>query len=202
MKTQGKDRPPTFVELEQELTQLATRAAACAQTEQENPDLERLITILLRPALRIARAKLEDMIGRHNVDRDDLDDIASKSLIKLSQAIRRYTPGAPVFPWFYTIVRNQARDFVRREYHTRSKHRPEFVPLDRSAFRIPAPGDYVDERLGIDEFASDLPPQLQQVLDLSLEGYRTGEIAELVAVPVRRVRDWKKELCAEYGALL
>lgn len=206
MRHEGKDRnttrAPTFVELEQELARLATQAAACAQTEQDNPALERLIGILLRPALRIARAKLEDILGRHHVDRDEVDDVASESLIKLSQKIGRYRPGAPVFPWFSTMVRNQARDFVRREYHTRLKHPLEFVPLDRSAFQIPAPVDDVDEQLGVDEFASDLPSALQQVLELSLEGYRTGEIAELVAVPVRRVRDWKKELCAEYGALV
>jgi RNA polymerase sigma factor (sigma-70 family) len=200
MRNQGKTRPPSFVELEHELTRLATAAAACA--EQDNPDLERLVFILMRPALRIARAKLEDMVGPENVDRDDLDDIAQKSLISLSKAIRLYRQGAAVFPWFSTIVRNRARDFVRREFHTRSNGpRPEFVPLDRSAFLIPAASDDVDELLGIGEFASDLPPELQHVLELSLEGYRTGEIAELVAVPVRQVREWKKELCAEYGAL-
>jgi RNA polymerase sigma-70 factor (ECF subfamily) len=48
-------------------------------------------------------------------NRDDALDVAQEAMLRFFASLGRITPGRPVRPWLLTIVRNQARDFWRRQ---------------------------------------------------------------------------------------
>jgi RNA polymerase sigma-70 factor (ECF subfamily) len=48
-------------------------------------------------------------------NRDDALDVAQESLLRLFSNLGRLAPGRAIGPWLLTIVRNQARDFWRRQ---------------------------------------------------------------------------------------
>ena len=48
-------------------------------------------------------------------NRDDALDVAQEAMLRFFASIGRITPGRAVRPWLLTIVRNQARDFWRRQ---------------------------------------------------------------------------------------
>jgi len=48
-------------------------------------------------------------------NRDDALDVAQEAMLRFFASLGRITPGRPVRPWLLAIVRNQARDFWRRQ---------------------------------------------------------------------------------------
>src|SRR5688572_24159502 len=48
-------------------------------------------------------------------NRDDARDVAQEAMLRFFSSIGRITPGRAVRPWLLTIVRNQARDYWRRQ---------------------------------------------------------------------------------------
>ena len=191
---------PSIAEAEAQLGEIAAQAAATAGTERGERDFERLVPIVKRAALRIARLKLEDLLGS-NAERDDVDDVVALAFITLYRTIHTYTPGEAFVPWFATMVRSRAYDFVRQKYHTRAEFGPEIVPLGKSALVVPARTDDVEGRLGRRETLEQLPPELRQVAVLLDEGYRTREIAEITHEKVAWVRARKQDLREELAAL-
>jgi RNA polymerase sigma-70 factor (ECF subfamily) len=59
-------------------------------------------------------------------NRDDALDVAQEALLRFFASFRRITPGRAVRPWLLAIVRNQARDFWRRQ----RVRRPESIDVD------------------------------------------------------------------------
>jgi len=81
---------------------------------------------LLAQAWSGADEAREELARRHRVaayvlalqllgNRDDALDVAQEAMLRFFASLRRITPGRPVRPWLLTIVRNQARDFWRRQ---------------------------------------------------------------------------------------
>jgi RNA polymerase sigma-70 factor, ECF subfamily len=48
-------------------------------------------------------------------NRDDALDVTQEAMLRFFRSVGRITPGRAVRPWLLTIVRNQARDFWRRQ---------------------------------------------------------------------------------------
>ena len=48
-------------------------------------------------------------------NRDDALDVAQEAMLRFFASVGRITPGRAVRPWLLAIVRNQARDFWRRQ---------------------------------------------------------------------------------------
>lgn len=194
-------RAPSLADLDEALIDIAAEATVYIGTERGERAFERLAIILKRPALRIARAKLEDLLGQAATDPDDANDVANLGLFKLYQSLGDYKRGARVIPWFATMVRSQAKDFVRKKYHTRAKYRTEILQFEDSALAVPSRTDDVERRLDIQQIAVGLPLAVQQVLELINQGYHTREIAAITNESVAWVRERKKELRAELVAL-
>lgn len=187
--------------LERDLGVLMVQAQQHFGTARGTRAYERIVAILTRPGMRIARCKLEDLLSRGEVNSDDVNDIVYSAHFQVYQTLDRYKPGTPVIPWFATIVRNKAIDFVRQQYHTRAKQPPDFLHYDELSFVITAREDDVDTRLDIQEVLNGLAPENQQVLSLLESGHSTAEIAVLMGQPESWVRARRRALRAEFGAL-
>ncbi|HEX6372047.1 MAG TPA: hypothetical protein VF006_24190, partial [Longimicrobium sp.] len=161
-------------ELERDLGVLMVQAQQHFNTERGMRAYERIVAILTRPGMRIARGKLEDLLSRGEVNSDDVNEIVYSAHFQLYQTLDRYQPGTPVIPWFATIVRNKAIDFVRQLYHTRAKQPPDLLHYDELSFVITAREDDVDTCLDIQQVVHGLAPENQQVLSLLESGHSTA----------------------------
>jgi RNA polymerase sigma factor (sigma-70 family) len=188
-------------ELERDLGVLMVQARQHFGTERGTRAYERIVAILTRPGMRVARGKLEDLLSRGEVNSDDVNEIVYSAHFQLYQMLDRYTPGTPVIPWFATIVRNKAIDFVRQQYHTRAKQPPDLLRYDELSFVITAREDDVDMRLDIQEVLHGLAPENHQVLSLLESGHSTAEIAVMLGQSESWVRARRKVLRAEFSAL-
>lgn len=77
-----------------------------ASLEGDGPAREELARRLRRPAYSLALHLLRDP--------DDALDVAQDGLMRFFGSLERLDPGRPVRPWLLTIVRNRARDLMRR----------------------------------------------------------------------------------------
>lgn len=78
-------------------------------------------------------------------NRDDALDVAQEAMLHFFASVERITPGRPVRPWLLAIVRNQVRDFWRRQ-RVRRVESIEATPdalLSQLADAGPSPEDAV-----------------------------------------------------------
>jgi RNA polymerase sigma-70 factor, ECF subfamily len=66
-----------------------------------------LVERFLGPALGVARELLHD----HAL----AEDAVQEAFVRIVQSRRRYRPGHPFAPWFYTILHNVCTDMIRRQ---------------------------------------------------------------------------------------
>lgn len=111
---------PAHPAAEEELVLLAKRGDLAAQ--------EALARRFRRPAYLLAL----QLLGNP----DDALDVAQDSLLRFFTKLHRFQSGRPVQPWLLTIVRNRARDLMRRHRVRRAEplagdddqtYRPELV---------------------------------------------------------------------------
>jgi RNA polymerase sigma factor (sigma-70 family) len=187
---------PGGTELEHDLGVLVV-AAQAVDTRRGVRAYERLVAILTRPAMRIARGKLDDL-SHGEANDDEINEIVYDAHFQLYRMLDRYVPGTPVMPWFATIVRNKAIDFVRRQQHTRARNRPEMISYDELAFAVAGYEDDVHTRLDIQGVVVGLAPDDQQVLSLLHRGHSTAEIAVALGRSGPWVRARRKALRAAF----
>jgi RNA polymerase sigma-70 factor, ECF subfamily len=65
-----------------------------------------IVSVFIGPALGVARELLRD----HAL----AEDAVQEAFVRVVRSRRRYTPGRPFAPWFYTILRNVCTDMLRR----------------------------------------------------------------------------------------
>lgn len=102
-------------DIDEDLRWLLSEALLYAGTERGRVAFERLTNILMRPAQRIARVKLEAILPRDQVRDELIDELVRESLYRLYVRLSRYEPRMPVIPWFAGLVGECAQDLVRRE---------------------------------------------------------------------------------------
>jgi DNA-directed RNA polymerase specialized sigma24 family protein len=113
---------PQADDLETGLQRIVEDAQTHFDSERGERAFERLALILSRPAMRIARDKLTDLLGPDAVDPDDARDVASLSLFALYRRLPHFRAGSAVIPWFASLVRAQTKHFVRSKYYVRTLH--------------------------------------------------------------------------------
>src|SRR5450755_871481 len=101
---------------EAELDQLMARLAV-----GERDAFEPLFRELHPRALRLARAKLGDDVGK---------DVAQSALLRVFARASDFEGGRPVLPWFYAIVANEIRGASRRRDATLRRLGPDDVLED------------------------------------------------------------------------
>lgn len=132
---------------------------------------------------RASYAVALSVTGRH----EDAEDAAQESFLLALQRLNECRNPERFAGWFMTIVRNQARNLVRRES---LRHTDQIPPGARSL--VPTP-DRVAETSELREMLREalaaLPEVQQQIVLLhDLEGWKHREIADRLELPSGTVR--------------
>ena len=122
---------------------------------------------------------------------EDAQDALQEAFIKTYDTLHRFDLRRPFGPWFFQILRNQCRDMLRSR---KAKFRIEFPgnELDEMLENRPADAERGPERLRQRNDASAMlwrgleriGPEHREILVLKeLEGFRYGEIAQILEIP-------------------
>lgn len=144
---------------------------------------ERAFGLLVERYRRAAYAVAYSVTGRH----EDAEDAAQESFLVALQRLEECRSPERFAGWMMTIVRNRARNLVRRE----SLRETDEVPPSAST-RAPTP-DRDAERSELQSVlrgALDALPEMQREIVLlhDLEGWKHREIADRLGIPSGTVR--------------
>ena len=118
---------------------------------------------------------------------EDAQDALQEAFIKTYDTLHRFDLRRPFGPWFFQILRNQCRDMLRSR---KAKFRMEEV--DEGLEERPADAERGPERVRQRNDASTtlwrglerIGPEHREILVLKeLEGFRYGEIAQILEIP-------------------
>ena len=118
---------------------------------------------------------------------EDAQDALQEAFVKAFQSLHRFDLSKPFGPWFFQILRNQCRDLLRSR---KSRFRMETV--DEFLEERPADGSRgperslrrSDARVLLWKALERIGEEHREILVLKeLEGFRYGEIAEILGIP-------------------
>ena len=118
---------------------------------------------------------------------EDAQDALQEAFIKTYDTLHRFDLRRPFGPWFFQILRNQCRDMLRSR---NAKFRVE--ALDEKVDQRPGDAERGPERVRQRNAARELlwkgleqiGPEHREILVLKeLEGFRYGEIAQILEIP-------------------
>jgi RNA polymerase sigma-70 factor, ECF subfamily len=118
---------------------------------------------------------------------EDAQDALQEAFIKTYDTLHRFDLRRPFGPWFFQILRNQCRDMLRSR---NAKFRVE--ALDEQVDQRPGDAERGPERTRQRNAARELlwkglekvGPEHREILVLKeLEGFRYGEIAQILEIP-------------------
>ena len=139
--------------------------------------------VLVERYMRASYAVAFSVTGRH----EDAQDAAQESLLVALQRLEECRSPEKFGGWLMTIVRNRARNLVRREVLRDTDQVPE-----SASSRTPTPDrelETVELRENLSMALGELPEiQRQIVLLHDLEGWKHREIAERLDLPSGTVR--------------
>lgn len=156
----------------------------------------------IRPRLvRFARRFVAH--GEFGMDAEDLVHMALESFCRAVRKGRYDSVDDATAVWrcVATIVRNKAFDSYRRD-RTRKRRCGCPLPADQLDF-LPTkaeadPAQLASNREQLDVFQERLRPSLQKLLQYKIEGYKTAELAKVLAVSDRTVQRWLQEIRKSY----
>lgn len=160
-----------------ELDDLAARARA-----GDRRAFEALVRRLVRPALAAAWEFVPT--------REDAEDVVQETCVRLWRSLDRYDPERPFAPWFFTMLRNVARNA------TRATRLATMIPLadaveDRMEAADEEPDAAVDTGFVAQVHAAlgGLSPMQRACFRLtSLEGFGSAEAGTMLGVSDATVR--------------
>jgi len=138
-----------------------------------------LVSRYLRPALAVA--------WEYAPTRDDAEDLVQDAFHRALRSLDRFDETRPFRPWFFTILRNVARNAAERNSRWTSVAVPDELPADE--------GDPEGEahrallRESIQEGLDILPPMQRTCFRLcDIEGFDGNEVAEMLGLSAATVR--------------
>jgi RNA polymerase sigma-70 factor, ECF subfamily len=144
---------------------------------------ERAFRLLVRRYLRKAMAIALTYMGT----REDAEDVVQEAFRRVYQSLDRFDTRRAFQPWFFTILRNSARNALHstraRATEPLSDAHPGEVPdaFDRAR--------RLQLRRSIDEAVSQLPPMQKTCFELCVvEGFSSAEAASAVGLAESTVR--------------
>ena len=154
--------------------------------------------LLVRAALRGDETAFAQLVRRHlrkamavaleySGTREDAEDVVQETFRRVCEGLSRYDETRPFEPWFYTILRNTARNAAQRQ-RVRAHDR---LSSEQSALE---PGPYELARRSqlrqqIEQAMSALPPMQKGCFQLCLvEGMSSGEAAVALGIAESTVR--------------
>ncbi len=136
---------------------------------------ERSFAALVRRHQRRAYAVARAIVLSH----EDAEDAVQDAFLHAWRALDRFRPEQPFGAWLHRIVANAALDVTRRR---KVRDADELTDVHASPYRDPAEARNLRERLT--EALRHLPVRQRSVLVLhDVEGFRHGEIGEMLAIP-------------------
>ena len=150
-----------------------------------------LTQVAAPPPASAAKNELTELVREYRVrafhfalqivgNREDAMDITQEAFLKVHRNWSRRDPGRPFAPWFYTILRNLAIDFLRK----RTSRREEDAESAPDISHRPGP-EALAEKGQIQEKVwlaiEQLPEAQREVVVLrDLHGFSYKEIAEII----------------------
>ncbi len=107
---------------------------------------------------------------------EDAQDIVQNSFIKIYKAIDRLDSNRPFYPYFFTILKNEIKQFFR--------HNRQHLPLNEEVLLQENTPQIND----LDLFIKKLTTRYQQVLKLYIQGFSYREISLKVGKPINSIR--------------
>ncbi len=136
---------------------------------------ERSFAALVRRHQRRAYAVARAIVLSH----EDAEDAVQDAFLHAWRALDRFRPEQPFGAWLHRIVANAALDVTRRR---KVRDADELTDVHASPYRDPAEARNLRERLT--EALRHLPLRQRSVLVLhDVEGFRHGEIGEMLSIP-------------------
>ncbi|MBI3790329.1 MAG: sigma-70 family RNA polymerase sigma factor [Gemmatimonadetes bacterium] len=136
---------------------------------------ERAFAALVRRHQRRAYAVARAIVLSH----EDAEDAVQDAFLHAWRALDRFRPEQPFGAWLHRIVANAALDVTRRR---KVRDADELTDVHASPWRDPAEARNLRERLL--EALTHLSARQRSVLVLhDVEGFRHGEIGDMLAIP-------------------
>lgn len=138
-----------------------------------------LVRRYLRPSLAVA--------WEYAPSRDDAEDLVQDAFHRALRALPSFEEGRPFRPWFFTILRNVARNAAERHARWASVPVPTGLPSDAADPEDMAHRAQLRERIrqGLDL----LPPMQRACFRLcDIEGFDGNEVAEMLGMSPATVR--------------
>ncbi len=154
---------------------------ACRARRGERQAFEALVRRLVRPALAAAWEFVPN--------REDAEDVVQETFVRVWRSIGRYDPQRPFAPWFYTILRNAARNAVR------ANRLATMIPLEEAGVEqfsdVAEPAGELGAGFAglVREALDQLSPMQRACFRLtSLERFRSADAAAMLGVSEATVR--------------
>jgi RNA polymerase sigma-70 factor (ECF subfamily) len=158
----------------------ATDLELVAQARRGNRDaFGALVSRYLRPALAVA--------WEYAPTRDDAEDLVQDAFHRALRSLDRFDETRPFRPWFFTILRNVARNEVARHSRWTSVAVPDELPAGESDPEDEAHRAGLRERI---QEGLDILPQMQRTCFrlCDIEGFDGTEVAEMLGLSAATVR--------------
>jgi RNA polymerase sigma-70 factor (ECF subfamily) len=143
-----------------------------------------LVGRYVRPALAVAWEFADTL--------EDAEDVVQESFLRVVQALDRFDPERPFAPWFFTILRNVARNAVGRRKMRFHAALAEAEGEEAARDTRPTPdelADYLELQARVDLELASLPDMQRTCFRLCLlEGLSSSEVAEALNVNDATVR--------------
>lgn len=128
---------------------------------------------------------LLNLFVRLGAHRDEADDAAQETFLRLHAYRKRYQPTGSFRTFLFTVARRAWLDLCRR----RERRRRREAPAQDLAGIVSDPGLSMDERLDLEASLAELSEGHRMVLVLSVfGGLRYEEVAEVMDIPEGTVK--------------
>ena len=119
--------------------------------------------------------------------REDAEDLVQDAFIQAFQTLDRFEPGRPFAPWFFRILVNRGLNLRRARAVRATEEIPEDVAAAQdSPARLLERGELREKLCAA---IAALPERERTVVELfELEGFDSGEIADILEIPRGTVR--------------
>ncbi len=137
--------------------------------------------VLVRRYLRRAMAVAVQQVG----SLEDAEDVVQDAFHRMVRALPAYDPERPFSPWFFTIVRNQARSALRK-----AGRRAELVPMRTlDAATVEPTASPTEAATEVEQAVARLPAMQQSCFRLcEVEGFTSQEIGAMLGISDGTVR--------------
>jgi RNA polymerase sigma-70 factor (ECF subfamily) len=145
-------------------------------------DLDAFDALVVRHAPRAFRVALR-LMGQ----REDAEDLVQEAFVLAFRHLDRFEAGQPFCPWFHRILMNRGLNLRRARARRATEPIPDDVAAGEDSPARLAERNELADRLGA--ALANLPERERTIVELfELEGFDSGEIAQILEIPRGTIR--------------